>query len=298
MLALALSLLGGLGTYYLYTSVAFRWTSLLIVPAKSDKRTSKDPAARDWLKQAGLADTALPQLVGSMLSLFILGYLAGFVVFAGPLPGTIVGLFATTAPLAAVRRQGRVRKARAHEAWPRMLEEMRILTGSLGRSIPQALFEVGNNAPAELQSAFRSAHREWLISTDFSRTVAQLKAALADATADAALETLLVAHEIGGTDLDTRLATLAENRAADAHGRKDAVAKQAGARFARWFVLIVPLGMALAGMSIGNGRQAYGTFTGQLIVVMALAMIIGCWVWASTIMRLPDEQRVLRGKTS
>ena len=91
---------------------------------------------------------------------------------------------------------------------------------------------------------------------------------------------------------------VAENRAADAHGRKDAVAKQAGARFARWFVLIVPLGMALAGMSIGNGRQAYGTFTGQLIVVMALAMIIGCWVWASTIMRLPDEQRVLRGKAS
>ena len=63
-------------------------------------------------------------------------------------------------------------------------------------------------------------------------------------------------------------------------------------RFARWFVLIVPLGMALAGLSIGNGRDAYATGTGQLLVVMALLLIISCWVWAGRIMRLPVEERV------
>ena len=36
-------------------------------------------------------------------------------------------------------------------------------------------------------------------------------------------------------------------------------AKQAGVRFARRFVLIVPVGMAVAGLSIGTGREAYRT---------------------------------------
>ena len=74
-----------------------------------------------------------------------------------------------------------------------------------------------------------------------------LRAHLADPTADAACETLLVAHEVGGTDLAHRLEALAEDRRQDALGRKDARAKQAGVRFARRFVLVVPVGMALAG---------------------------------------------------
>ena len=68
--------------------------------------------------------------------------------------------------------------------------------------------------------------------------------------------------------------------------------RQAGARFARRFVLIVPAGMALAGMSVGTGRAAYQTPTGQVLVVVAIALVIACWVWAGRIMQLPEEERV------
>lgn len=178
------------------------------------------------------------------------------------------------------------------DAWPRLLEELRILTSSLGRSVPQALFEVGRRAPAELQPAFQAAEREWLLSTDFARTIRVLKAGLADPTADAACETLLVAHEVGGTDLDRRLEALIDDRIQDAQGRKDARAKQAGARFARRFVLVVPAGMALAGMSVGTGRAAYQTPMGQVLVVVAIALVVACWVWAGRIMVVPAEERV------
>jgi tight adherence protein B len=50
--------------------------------------------------------------------------------------------------------------------------------------------------------------------------------------------------------------------------------------------------MALAGMSVGTGRAAYQTATGQALVVAAIAMVIGCWVWAGRIMVVPEEQRV------
>ena len=165
-------------------------------------------------------------------------------------------------------------------------------TGSLGRSIPQALFDVGRRGPVELRPAFEAAHREWLLTTDLPRTISVLKMILADPTADMACETLLIAHELGGTDLDRRLEALSEDRLQDVQGRKDARSRQAGARFARVFVLLVPAGMALAGMSIGNGRAAYQSAAGQTVVLIALGLVIGCWAWAGRVMRLPEPQRV------
>jgi tight adherence protein B len=157
------------------------------------------------------------------------------------------------------------------------------------------LFEAGRRAPAELRPSFQAAEREWLLSTDFERTIRVLKAGLADPTADAACETLLVAHEVGGTDLDRRLEALIDDRIQDTQGRKDARAKQAGARFARRFVLIVPAGMAFAGMSVGTGRAAYQSTMGQALVVLAIGLVILCWVWAGRIMVVPEEQRVFDG---
>ena len=107
-------------------------------------------------------------------------------------------------------------------------------------------------------------------------------------------ETLLAANEIGGTDIDRCLAALVEDRSQDLQARKDARSRQAGARFARRFVLVVPLGMALVGLTIGNGRAAYETPAGQILVMTGLAMIAACWVWAGRIMRLPAEQRVFQ----
>jgi tight adherence protein B len=182
----------------------------------------------------------------------------------------------------------------AREAWPRLLEELRLLIGSMGRSIPQALFDVGRRAPHEWMPAFEAAEREWLLTTDFSRTVAILKQLLADATADVVCETLLVAHELGGSDIDGRLADLIDDRVLDLEGRKDANSRQAGVRFARRFVLLVPLGMALAGLAIGTGRSAYETNGGQVAVAVGLVAVVGCWVWSGRLMRLPEEPRVFR----
>src|SRR5207253_7754572 len=123
---------------------------------------------------------------------------------------------------------------------------------------------------------------------------AVLKERLADPTADAAVETLLVAHEVGGPEVGRRLVALVEDRVQDLQGRKDARAKQAGVRFARRFVLVVPLGMALAGISIGTGRAAYGTLEGQAAVVAGILSVVGCWLWAGRLLRLPEEERVFQ----
>jgi tight adherence protein B len=287
---LLLALLAGTGAYLVYTDVALGWHGLRAPGVH--RRARRRSRRRDWLVQAGLTDVPVRDLLSVITVLALLAALAAYAVFGGVLPALATGLFAATFPLASYRSRRTARRAAAMDAWPRLLEELRILTSSLGRSIPQALFEVGRRAPEELRPAFVAARREWLLSTDFARTLAVLKAQLADPTADAVCETLLVAYEVGGTDLDRRLEALIDDRVQDTQGRKDARARQAGARFARRFVLIVPAGMALAGMSVGTGRAAYQTPMGQLLVVVAIAMVVVCWVWAGRIMALPEEERV------
>jgi tight adherence protein B len=291
MTGLVVVLCAAAGTYYLYTALVLGWRGLRLAPPVARAARNRHRAS-DWLAQAGIGDVSLRQFALATAALMALGAVGGVALFGAALPALVLALCAGVAPLASYRLRRQRLRAGAQEAWPRLIEEIRIRTSGLGRSVPQALFEAGERAPASLRPAFAAAQREWVLSTDFERTVAVLKDGLADPTADAACETLLVAHDVGGSDLDRRLEALIEDRVIDVQGRKDARSKQAGVRFARRFVLLVPLGMALVGISVGNGRAAYATPWGQTMVVIGIASVVACWVWAGRLLRLPEEQRV------
>lgn len=294
MTPLVLAIVAGLGAFWLFSAIALEWEGYGFGPRVTGRRERTGIDVDAWLRQAGLEDVDRTEFVAVVAMLFVLGALAAFAAFGGLFPALAIGGFAASFPVATYRHRRNARRQRAQEAWPRMIEEIRVQTASLGRSIPQALFEVGARGPEELRPAFEAAQREWLLTTDLAQTFTVLKAQLADPTADMACETLLIAHELGGSDLDRRLEALADDRLQDVQGRKDARSRQAGARFARVFVLVVPAGMALAGMSIGNGRAAYQSAAGQVVVMVALALVIGCWWWAGKVMRLPEQQRVFR----
>ena len=293
MTAVLLALAAAYGVHLLLSALVLDWTGVAPGPTGAHRPRAGRRRLQDWLVQAGLESSAPAELAGVVAVLALLGGALAFGLFGGVLPPLVAAAFAATFPIAAARARRERRRLDARDAWPRLIEEIRIGTTTLGRSIPQALVEVGRRAPDEMRPAFEAAHREWLLSTDFERTIAVLKARLADATADTVCETLLVAHAIGGSDVDRALTALVEDRIMDQQGRKDAKSHQAGAVFARRFVLVVPLGMALVGLSIGDGRRAYATSTGQLLVLVGLAIMVACWAWAGQIMRLPAEQRVL-----
>ena len=280
------------GAHLLYTSLRLDWTGLGPGPSDHAAGLARRRRLRDWLAQAGLGTVAAGEFAAVIAGVFAVGCALGFVLFGAPLPALVGGAFTATFPVAAHRQRRQARRALALDAWPRLIEEVRILTASAGRSIPQALFQVGASGPEALQPAFGAAHREWMLTTDLERSLRVLRDQLADPACDATCETLLVAHELGGTDVDRRLADLADDRRTDARHRRDARARQAGVRFARRFVLLVPLGMAAAGLSVGNGRAAYQTTLGQAAVLAAVVMVAGCWAWAGRMLRLPEEERV------
>ncbi len=284
------------GTWLVWTALALRWSGLWPGPHAALPRR-RAPASRrmaDALARAG-APGVQPAEVAVTTAIVVAVTAAGaYALFGGILPPLAAGAFAAGTPLALYRSRHERLRAEAHDAWPRLIEEIRLLTGSVGLSIPQALLDVGRRGPEPLRPAFAAAEREWRVTTDFAHTTAVLSDQLADPTADVVCETLLVAHEVGGADLEARLTALAEDRADDLRHRKDARAAQAGVRFARRFVLAVPIGMALCGLSIGTGRRAYETGAGQALVVLGIAVVAACWAWAGRLLRLPSEERVFR----
>lgn len=294
MTGLLLALVGAYGVHLLFTALVMKWHG--VGPGPRVAKRAGSMRVRDWLVQAGLDETRPAELAAVEAVLLLIGGGVAWALFGGVVPPVAGALGAALVPVAAARRRRERRREDAREAWPRLIEEMRIRTATLGRSIPQALFDVGERAPADLRPAFEAARREWLLSTDFEHTIVVLTARLADATADAVCETLLVAHQIGGNDVDRCLTALIDDRVLDLQGRKDADARQAGARFSRWFTLGVPIGMALVGLSIGDGRASYSTPMGQALVAAGLGLMALCWLWAGQILRLPAEHRVFTGR--
>lgn len=291
MTALLAALVAAVGTYLLFTATTFRGRHRTPIPT-GRAAGPRLAGLHQWLAQAGLADVSVGAFVAVMGVLGVGGATIGFVLFGAPLPAVGGAIAASCAPVGLYRNRRQARRDQAADEWPLLIEELRLRSTTLGRSVPQALFEVGASTSEELRPAFDAAQREWLISTDFAATLDVLKTRLADSTADLVCEMLLIAHDLGGSDLGRRLSTLAEDRQLDVASRKDARAKQAGVRFARRFVLVVPLGMAAAGSLIGTGRQAYSTALGQLLVLVALMLMALCWVWAGRYLRLPEPQRV------
>jgi tight adherence protein B len=219
------------------------------------------------------------------------GTVVGALAIGGP-ASLVVGGLAGLCSVLGRRTVDAARRDQARRLWPALLEEVRVLTTSGGRSIPRALLEAGDRTPAPTSEAFATARQTWRVSADFDRTLTVLKEQLAEASTDLVAETLLVAHELGGADVGRRLARVAEDRRRDLAARDLAVAKLAGARFARRFVVIVPLGMAVAGQAVGTGKAAFASPAGQAVGLVAAALVAGCWLWAGSLLRLPEEPRV------
>jgi tight adherence protein B len=289
---LLLAALAGAGAYLWATSTLLGWRGFGPRLTGPERRTVRRRTAADVLAQAGLGGVRPAQFLAVSVGVGVVLGLLAWALFAGWPVAVAVGAVGAAAPGAVVRRRQVRRREQARDAWPRLLEELRLQVVSVGRSVPQALVEVGQRAPEDLRPAFAASAREWQRSTDLDRALDVLKAQLADPAADAVCETLLVAHEVGGRDVDRRLRELVVDRTTDVRQRRDARAKQAGARFARAFVLIVPVGMAMVGLAIGDGRAAYAGGGAQLLVLAAIAGIAGCWWWAGRLLALPEPDRV------
>lgn len=174
--------------------------------------------------------------------------------------------------------------------WPRVLDEIRIRVATLGEPIPQAMFESAKGFEPQAAAIFDSNRVGWNLSGDFATVALSLQKDLDDARSQSVIQTLLLCHEMPSISTEARIDRLRSDRTWDLETSKEVESKLAGAVFARRFVLIVPVGMALAGAAIGGGRAAFSTTVGLTLSAFALLVLLLCWIWSSKLLGVPETE--------
>ena len=291
---LVVAVAGAYGVFFLYTALVLGWQGVGVGPRTAERRVrAGDGPSSGWSRPASRA-CGPSEFLAVMGLLIVVGTGLTFAVFGALLPALAVGAFAATYPAASYRGRRRQRRPAggrglaphdrgdrpAHRV-ARALDPPGPVRGRAGRSRGDAA-RLRGRPPARGWSAPTSP-AAWPCS----------RPGLADATADAACETLLVAHEVGRQ----RRPAPAGGPGRGPGGRRPRAARtprpsRRGSGSPAASSCSSPSGWPCAGSSIGNARAAYGTPFGQLATVFAIGMVVACWLWSGRLLRLPEEERV------
>jgi tight adherence protein B len=204
----------------------------------------------------------------------------------------VFGLFGAAIPWVMLRRRVVQRQKERRELWPYVIDDL----GSgirAGLSLPEAVAAVADRGPEALRPAFATFAAEYRISGSFATSLARLSDELADPVADRVIEALLLARDVGGTDVGRLMRGLGQALREDARSRGEIEAKQTwtvnGARLgvaAPWVVLLL---LATHGSSI----RVYDTPGGMVVLAIGAALSVFAYTLMRRIGRLPSERRLV-----
>lgn len=221
-----------------------------------------------------------------------------FVVVAGLTRSLVVSLAiagcALCLPSAYLRSRVRKRRARFREAWPDAIANL-ISGVRAGISLAEACVSLSERGPEELRSQFKAYTATYRASGSFRVALERLKSELADPIGDRVVAALVLAHDVGGTDLVQVLRTLGDFVSADLRLRKEIEARWSWtvtaarvAAAAPWLVLLV--------MSMRpEAAAAYNSTTGLVVVAAGAAATLVGYRLMLRAARLPDEKRLYTG---
>ena len=248
---------------------------------------------QDMLVQAGVAGvTPGAFLVASAVLAFVV-LVIGLAVTRTPSIALCFTVFAAFGPWTLLRGRARRRRVRLRELWPDVVDHL----GSgirAGLSLPEAVAQLGERGPVELQPPFRAFAEDYRATGRFGECLDRLKATLADPVADRIIEALRLTRDVGGTDLGRLLRTLSSFLRDDLRARGELEARQSWTVNAARLAVAAPwLVLALLAART-EAAQAYDSVAGLVVLVLGGACTALAYVLMLRVARLPEEPRVLR----
>lgn len=176
--------------------------------------------------------------------------------------------------------------------WPDVVDDLASAVRA-GLSLPQAVIDLSENGPTELQPAFKRSAARYQSSGDFISALGLLAEDLADPSADKFVSVLQVAYEVGGADLGVLLRSLSDVLRDELKVKGEIVARQSwtvnGARLAvaaPWLTVIVL-------SSRHDAAQAYASSGGIRMLMFCAVTSVLAYGAMMKIGKLPDEERLL-----
>lgn len=199
---------------------------------------------------------------------------------ASPLPLLFAPfIFIKTAQSIDRAKGERLRKVAAAE-WPNVLSELHLRITAMGAPIHHGLFSAAKSTKSMLQEAFEHAERTFAITNSVELSLDELYKRLPFSTTFRVTEALKVSLEVPGGDTAGIILDLKEDLEREWRQQSEFEARLKGVKFARNFVVIVPIAMLLAGASIG-GFSSYRSFASIVTLSLSALVVIICFVIVS-----------------
>lgn len=288
-MTLAFGLLLGVGLVFTISPLLWPAGAARVTSARGTPGT----VLRERLSQAGLPSIGVGalSLVSALLAVSV-GAVCFALVAVVPI-AALAAVVAAAAPTLLVSWRARSRRRAIRVIWPDLVDHLVSAVRS-GLALPDSVVSLARVAPESARPSFEEFERTYRATGNFALGIDQLKAHLADPTADRILETLRMSREVGGSELTTVLRNLASYLRQEAAIRSEVEARQS------WVVNAAKLGVAapwiilLLLASRPEAAAAYNSPQGVVIIVGGLVLSFVAYRVMLALGRLPEERRWFR----
>lgn len=283
-IALALGVSLGTGGVLILLSFAPQTPRKRVSPGTSRLRRLLDEAGQSRLPVSAF-------LTAVVLSAGVTFFLVYALTRAAPIAACLA-IFASLGPWAALRWQGRRRRAQLAQVWPDVVDHLRSAIRS-GLSLPEGLIQLSHSGPEPLRAPFAEFARDWRAGQPMATALAKLKDRLADPVGDRIILALQITRELGGSDLGRLLNTLSEVLRDAAKTRSELEARQSWTVNAAKLAVAAPWLVVLLLGTQSAAAEAYRGAQGMLVLGAGLVVSLVCYRIMLRIGALPQEGRVL-----
>jgi tight adherence protein B len=242
------------------------------------------------------AGAGLPRFTGlRQIATTVSLLLSTFLVVAGVTRSTVIavalGSLAAAWPFSWLRSRRQKRLARFREAWPDAISTLVAAVRS-GVSLPEACVALLHRGPVGLASGFEAFATTYRATGSFDASIHRMRATFADPVADRIAIALVLANDVGGSDLVRLLRTLGDFTREDLRVRKEIQARWSwtvtAARVAAaspWIVLILMSSRPEAAAAYNSAGGAFVIAAGGITTLVGYRLMLRAG-------RLPEEHRL------
>jgi len=258
------------------------------------ERRRKSPLLRRLdrlVDESGMQSMTGVRLIGASVASGLAVYFVVAALTSSSIESVVISAVAASLPVATARARRKRRLRRFREAWP---DAIAILISGIraGVSLPESCLSLVTRGPRELQPGFGAFTSTYRSSGSFRAGLTRLAAEMADPVADRVVTALVLAHEVGGTDLVRVLRTLGDFVREDLKVRQEIEARWSWtvtaarvAAAAPWLVLVM--------MSTRpETAMAYNSPSGVVVILIGAAATGLGYALMLRAARLPTERRL------
>ena len=253
-------------------------------------RTRPLPTARNWLDECGLAGVPTGVVVIGLVACGIV--IGGTVAIVVPIPvlAPLAAVAGIAIPLAALDASRSRRRVLAESRWPDILDAIRMALRS-GVPLHAALDAADAQLPAEWRGSWRSAIAGLANGASVASTVRELQRQRADPLTDRVGESIIVAHEMGGTELPRVLEELGRGIRDELRVRREATARQSWVRHAARLGSAAPWIVVIMLGSRPENRAAFSSAAGVSLLVACAGATLVAYTVMTAMGKLPEKRR-------